>query len=121
MVSFQDTLLFGVPVDGIGLYQAGFVVCQDGVQLQVTKKFDTRYDHLGRMFVRCRIYRYIGFAPGRRLLLKYHNLHRNPDEYIHRIYDPATGRQILYETLRRDQFPTFPEVLDELAYVTSGL
>ena len=54
-------------------------------------------------------------------LIKYHNLHRNPDEYVHRVYNPSTGKQILYETLQRYQFPTFSEVLDELEYLAESL
>ena len=72
------------------------------------------------MFARCYSYRYVGVVPGECLLLKYHNMHRHPDEYIHRVYDPATGHQTLYETLHWYQFPTFPEALDELAYVAGG-
>ena len=53
--------------------------------------------------------------------LKYHNLHAHPGEYHHRVYDPATGKQILYEPLLRYQFPTFPEVLDELEYLAQSL
>ena len=53
--------------------------------------------------------------------LKYHNLHADPAEYIHRVYDPTTGEQVLYEVLERHQFPTFPEVLDELEYLARGL
>ena len=89
--------------------------------LQVTKKFDTRYDARGRMYVRCHSYNYVGYVPGRHLLLKYHNLHADPNEYIHRVYDPATGGEILYETLHRYQFPTFPEVLDELECLSQTL
>ena len=59
--------------------------------------------------------------PGDRLLLKYHNLHDNPDDYIHRVYDPATGEQVMYEVLQRYQFPTFPEALDELEYLAESL
>ena len=73
------------------------------------------------MYVRCDSYNYVGFVPGRHLLLKYHNLHADPDEYIHRVYDPVTGVEVFSETLRRDQFPTFPEVLDELEYLAQRL
>ncbi len=71
--------------------------------------------------MRCYSYRYIGFVPRGPRLLKYHNLHANPDDYIHRVYSPATGAEVLYEILRRDQFPTFPEVLQELACLAQGL
>ena len=63
--------------------------------------------------VRGRIYRYIGYIPGDAWVLKYHNLHEDQDEYIHRVRDPATGR-VQSETLARSQFPVMSEVLDEL-------
>ena len=98
----------------------GTVHCQQDVQLLVTKIFDVRY--FGDILrVRCHTYRYVGWLPGERLLLKYHNLHRDRNEYVHRVYDPATGEQILYEPLLRYQFPTFPEVLDELEYLAESL
>lgn len=89
--------------------------------LQVTKKLDIRYDGRRRMYVRCQSYNYVGFVPGRHLLLKYHNLHADPNEYIHRVYDPTTGEEMLYETLHRYQFPTFSEVLDELEYLAQTM
>ena len=89
--------------------------------MQVTKKFDVRYDGRGRRYVRCYSYNYVGYLPGHHLLLKYHNLHADPDDYIHRVYDPDTGKQILYERLERYQFPTFSEVLDELESLAQRL
>ena len=89
--------------------------------MQVTKEFDIRYDTQSRMYIRCRSYNYVGYVPGRHLLLKYHNLHADSDAYIHRVYDPTTGRDALYETLQRYQFPTFPEVLDELERLAQTL
>lgn len=98
----------------------GTVHCQQNIQLLVTKIFDARYFG-STLRVRCHTYRYIGWLPGEGLLLKYHNLHRDQDDYIHRVYDPDTGREILYETLQRYQFPTFTEVLDELEYLSQSL
>ena len=69
------------------------------------------------MYLRCYRFRYVGRIPGGNLLLKYHNLHRNPDEYVHRVYNPATGDEVFNEPLQRYQFPTFSEVLDELEYL----
>ena len=120
MVSYQNTLAFEVS-DDAHIQLDGYVLCQKEVLLEVTKRFTIRYDNRGRMSVRCYSYRYIGFVPGRNLLLKYHNRHANPDDYIHRVYDPATGRQTLYEVLQRYQFPTFPEVLNELEYIAREL
>ncbi len=121
MVSFRDTLVFEMPEDGSRLDLDGFVQCRNGVLLEVTKKFDISYDIQRRMYVRCYRYRYIGTVPGVSLLLKYHNLHADPDDYIHRVYDPATGVEQFHESLQRYQFPTFPEVLDELEYLAREL
>ena len=121
VVRFRDTLAFEQSeLEGV-LHLRGFVQCQKAVVLEVTHRFETDYDNVGRMYLRCYRFRYIGLLPSRRLLLKYHNLHRNPDEYVHRVYDPATGRQSGYEPLQRYQFPTFPEVLDELEYLAQAL
>ena len=121
MASFRDTLVFELSEDGSRLWLDGFVQCEKGVLLEVTKKFDVNRDNRGRMYVRCYSYRYIATMPGSHLLLKYHNRHENPDDYIHRVYDPATGTEEFNETLQRYQFPTFPEVLDELEYLAQSL
>jgi hypothetical protein len=55
------------------------------------------------------------------LVLKYHNWHQNPDDYIHRVYDPDAGEEVFNETLTRFQFPVFTEVLDEAEYLTRTL
>ena len=89
--------------------------------MQVTKKFDIRYDGRSRMYVRCHSYNYVGYVPGRHLLLKYHNLHADSDDYIHRVYAPIGGGEVFVERLQRYQFPTFPEVLDELEYLAQRL
>ena len=88
--------------------------------LEVEKWFETRYFG-NTLRVRCHTYTYIGWLPGEHLLLKYHNLHADPNDYIHRVYHPDTGKQILYERLERYQFPIFPEVLDELEYLAQSL
>ena len=121
MTGFRDSLRFEVPDDRNPLRLRGFVQCREEVQLLVAKKFDIRHDSQGRMYVRCYSYRYVGFVPSRHLLLKYHNLHADPDDYIHRVYDPTGGAEVFVEHLQRYQFPTFPEVLDELEYLAQRL
>ncbi len=113
-----DTLSFEHEAEDI--YLSGRVYCRKNVALQVEKWFHTRYSgHTLR--VRCHTYVYVAWLPGQHLLLKYHNLHRDHDEYHHRIYDPATGEEIFHEILERRQFPTFSEVLDELQVLTEDL
>ena len=98
------------------------VFCQRNVNLQVENLLETRYiGTQGMLQVRCYSFIYVAWIPGSHLVLKYHNHHTNPDEYIHRVYNPTTGQQTLYEILHRHQFPVFSEVLDELEILTRPL
>ena len=120
MVSYLDTLDFDISEDGSVNYLAGLVYCEKGVVLEVEKWFHNRwFGNIHR--VRCHTYAYIGWLQGGHLLLKYHNLHNDRDEYHHRIYDPATGMEIRHEVLARYQFPVFSEVLDELEWLSRDL
>ena len=109
----MDTLVFELSEDEGILYLKGSVGCSNDAVLQVTKEFEIRYDNNNRMWVRCYIYRYVGLVPGHCWLLKYHNLHDDPNEYIHRVYNPEDVDTPFTECLQRYQFPTFSEVLDE--------
>ncbi len=100
--------------------QSGQVRCCKTVVLAVEKWFDTQYFG-NTLRVRCHTYTYVAWLPGEHLLLKYHNLHEDRDEYHHRVYDPATGVEIFHEVLQRYQFPIFTEVLDELQIIAEGL
>ena len=119
MVRFRDTLGFASGAEGV-ISLTGVVHCQKDVLLEVEKWFDVRYFG-STLRVRCHTYAYIGWVRGEHLLLKYHNLHRDRDAYIHRVYDPVSGMQVLYEVLQRYQFPTFPEVRDELECLARAL
>lgn len=109
-----DTLVFDTKEqnDLLRVSLTGNIYCNSEVTLLVEKWFETRTIG-GLLQVRGRIYRYIGYIPGDAWVLKYHNLHEDQDEYIHRVRDPATGR-VQSETLARSQFPVMSEVLDEL-------
>ena len=109
----MDTLVFELSEDEGILYLGGYVQCLNDAVLQVTKKLEIRYDNNNRMWVRCYSYRYVGLVPGDRWLLKYHNLHADPNEYIHRVYNPQDAGRPFTECLQRYQFPTFSKVLDE--------
>lgn len=113
MVSFSDTLVFELSEDEGILLLLGHVQCLNDTELWVTKKLEIAYDNNNRMRVRCYSYRYVGLVPGDRWLLKYHNLHADPNEYIHRVYNPQDADNPFTECLQRYQFPTFSEVLDE--------
>ena len=113
VLGFQEIVVSGVP--RIAVYGEGF--CRRNVTLEFKKELAFRY--LGNTLqVRGVSYNYVAWIPGQHLVLKYHNWHENPDSYIHRAYDPQTGRQILYEELTRRQFPVLSEVLDEAALLT---
>ena len=95
----------------------GFVQCQDAIVLEVTKEFHIRHNSSGRQEVRCVRYRYVGRELKKHVLLKYHNRHEDPNDCVHRVYDPITSLEIFSESLKRYQFPIFSEVLDELEMV----
>ncbi len=120
VVNYQDTLVFTISEDEGILYLQGQVHCEKGVIVDVNKEFDIRYFG-NTLRVRVHTYRYVAFLPGEHLLLKYHNLHADREEYHHRIYDPATGEETFHETLERYQFPVFTEILDELQDLTRDL
>ena len=119
VVGFRDTLGFARGAEGV-ISLMGVVHCQKDVLLEVEKWFDARYFG-NTLRVRCHTYVYVGWIRGEHLLLKYHNRHADLNDYIHRVYNPATGKQILYEVLQRYQFPTLSEVLDELEYLARNL
>ena len=98
----------------------GEFLCRRGVVLKVELVLARRYRG-NTLQVRGVSYNYVAWIPGRHLVLKYHNWHENPDSYIHRAYDPQTGRQILYEELTRRQFPVLSEVLDEAELLTRNI
>ncbi len=79
----------------------------------------------GEVLLRGQVYcqRNIVLAVDQALEVRYAgNLMRvRPHFYHHRVYDPRTGEEILYERLHRHQFPTLGEVLDELEIVAGML
>lgn len=117
--AIEDTLVFSQEDEGV-ISLRGMVRCPKSVVLEVEKWFESRYFG-STLRIRCHTYRYIAWKVSGHLLLKYHNLHRDSNEYHHRIYDPETGRETFHEVLERYQFPTFPEVLDELELITQDL
>ena len=75
-------------------------------------------EHVGNVpKVRGKSYRYVAWVRGGHPVLRYHNLHEDERDYIHRVFDPRTGQLAGYETLRRFQFPTLAEVIDEIERV----
>ena len=100
---------------------SGRVFCYLNAVLEVENLYHTRrVGGVGIIQVRCYSFLYVGWIAGGNLALKYHNHHADPYEYVHRVYDPVTGGDMLYEVLRREQFPVFAEVLDELEVVRGG-
>jgi hypothetical protein len=100
--------------------QRGQVYCLCGAILEVEKRLRVSYSG-GQRRVRTFSYRYVGWIENTGPVLRYHNLHEDPDEYHHRVLDPYTEDTLFYETLHRHQFPTFSEVLDELEVITRSL
>ena len=99
----------------------GLVFCLGGVTLEVDKSL--RQAYVGNSLkVRGVRYRYVAWLPrgsqqGKAPVLRYHNIHRNDQDYHHRVFNPQTGELVGYETLRRFQFPTLGEIIDEIAVV----
>lgn len=118
--SIPNTLEFLETGPEGNLLLSGWVFCFRKVVLEVEKWYQRRY--FGRLRkVRCYSYRYSAWIQGGHPVLRYHNVHRNDDEYHHRVFNPLTGAETGYETLRRDQFPLFTEVLDEVEFITRPL
>ncbi len=115
------TLVFDEVESGGALliHLEGDVYFYNAVTLKTEKWFETRFVH-GMLQVRGLLYRYIGYTRSGNLVLKYHNLHDDATEYVHRIYD-SSGEEVFSETLTRAQFPTMTEVMDELSTLTRGL
>lgn len=104
------------------MYLRGYLYCRRGVVLEVDKHLDSRYVGASlKAQVRGVRYRYAAWIPGGHPVLRYHNMHYYDDSYHHRVFDPRTGEQILYERIERYQFPTLSEVIDEVEVVTRML
>ena len=112
---YPDDLTFSRNIqtgNELQIFLQGDIYCKGGVVLKVENRFETRT--VGGLFqVRGFRFGYIAYVPGETWILKYHNLHADEAEYIHRIRDPFT-LHIESETIARNQFPVMSEVLDEL-------
>ena len=118
--SQPHTLEFVHDADTGRVLLCGRVYCLRGVVLEVDKELETRY-MASSLKVRGVTYRYAAWIPGGHPVLRYHNIHYYDDYYHHRVFDPRTGEQVLYERLERYQFPTLSEVIDEIDVVTRTL
>ena len=94
----------------------GQVFCLKNVVLEVEKHLETQLSG-GVRKVKGLSYIYAAWVQGIRPLLRYHNVHQRDSDYHHRVFNWRTGDQVLYETLKRYQFPTLFEVLDEMEVV----
>jgi hypothetical protein len=103
----------------------GRVYCKRGVVLEVEKTLETTYSG-GNLRVRGSSYRYAAWIPRGHgvvptMVLRYHNIHERDSDYHHRVFNPLTGEQEFHEKLKRYQFPTLSEVIDEIAEITNVL
>jgi hypothetical protein len=98
------------------IWLSGPIYCYENVILEVEKELETQIK--GRLLqVRGKKYRYAAWVRRHHSLLRYHNVHRDDDDYHHRVFNWRTGEEVLYERLERHQFPTLSEVLDEVQAV----
>lgn len=111
--------MFDDAAEGV-IWQRGQVYCLRDVVLEVENLMAVRYSGSQRR-VRTESFRYAAWIRGGHSILRYHNIHWSDNDYHHRAFDPRTGKEILYETLQRYQFPTFTEVLDELEILAGML
>ena len=112
VIRYKDTLVFERVGESSWIRLRGFVYCRKGVILEVDKWLETNGSIPER--IRGRSYLYVAWVRGMKWILRYHNKHKDESEYIHRICDPRSGNELLEEVLRRDQFPTLSQILDEL-------
>jgi hypothetical protein len=92
----------------------GYIVCMGHVLLEVEKVYALRRVR-GRDEIRCTVYRYTAYVPGRGNILRYDNTHRDrPDEFHRHVYDLNTGEQTSLTLMTREDFPVLTEVLDEV-------
>jgi hypothetical protein len=95
----------------------GQVVCLGGILLEVEKVYALRRAR-ERDEIRCTVYRYTAYVPGRGKLVRYDNTHRDkPDEFHRHVYDLNTGEQTSLTLLTREDFPVLTEVLDEVQHL----
>ncbi len=99
--------------ESLYIFLEGEIYCKQNVVLSITKIFETRIIGDGRLQVRCFSYRYNASILGKHNILRYDNNH-NFDDYHKHEFDVQTGKQIKRESLKRNDFPTLSEVLDEL-------
>ncbi|MBI2909646.1 MAG: hypothetical protein HYX92_18560 [Chloroflexi bacterium] len=92
---------------------SGTVLCHADVVLEVEKYLQGRRTPRGLILIRTFSYRYNASIPGKGNVLRYDNGH-NFDEYHRHVFDVVTGKEITFEILDRQKFPTFPDILDEL-------
>jgi len=112
-----NTLEFEMNENEGVLLLRGHIYCLRNVVLEVEKWLDLRYFGT-QLKVRGSSYRYSTWVYGGGRVLRYHNVHSGDSDYHHRVFDPATDQQTLYERLERYQFPTLSEVLDEAELLT---
>ena len=99
----------------------GYVFCKQGVVLEVQKRLEKKMV-AGRVQVRGLQYRYVAWiprdsSPRGTPVLRYHNIHVSDEDYHHRVFNPQTGEQLLYEKLERSQFPVMSDILNEIAVI----
>lgn len=111
--SRSQSLEFSVEDEGV-IVQRGYVYCLSEVVVRVVKYLETNRTNQGLLRVRGFSYRYAAWVQRHHPVLRYHNVHRNDDDYHHRVFNWRTGDEVLYERLERHQFPTLGEVLDEV-------
>lgn len=106
--------------DGVSYRLEGDVLCAGGIVVEVSKYYDVRLRR-GHEEIRGVQYRYTARVPGRGNVVRYDNLHlETPDEYHRHVYDLTDWAQTELQLLKRDDFPTLGEVIEEVMQLASG-
>ncbi len=114
------TLTFTYYEDEDILELSGRVYCYRDVIVEVEKLYETRY--FGNILkIRGYSYLYVAWVRNGHPVVRYHNVHFYDDDYHHRAFNVLTGEPLFHETLRRYQFPTLTDVLDEVELLTRCL
>ncbi len=104
---------------GVSYRLEGDILCTVGIVIEVSKYYHVRRRR-GYEEIRGVQYRYTARVPGSGNIVRYDNLHLDtPDEYHRHVYDLATWSHIEVQLLKREDFPTLGEVLEEVMHLAS--
>src|SRR5690349_11267636 len=110
--------IVGDPYLPDAIWLVGYIICKQGVHIDVRKLLETRLVGHGQLQVRGLRYSYNAYIPGQSNILRYDNGHADPDEFHRHEFDLSTSREKLPRTiLARQEMPTLAQFLEEVAAI----